>query len=66
MYQITRKQWEKIKREHSDYVGKALQRHEHNGRVCEIGDACCFEHLLSGEKDTGAVLVFEHIHFEII
>ncbi len=66
MYHVTKREWEKIKNAHPDYVGKALQRHEHDGRACEIGDACCFECLLPGAPNTGATLIFEHIHFEIV
>lgn len=64
MYTITRKDFEKLKREHPDYVSKAIMKHEHNGNVCNIGDYTCFECLLSNQSGTG--LIFEHIHFEII
>lgn len=66
MYTITRKEWERILIDHPDYAGKSMLRHEHEGRVCETGDACCFEYLLPGAPNTGATLVFEHIHFEIV
>lgn len=65
-YQITRKEWERIKREHPDYTGTTIQRYEYEGRVCEAGEACCFEYLLPGAPHTGCTLVFEHIHFEIV
>ena len=66
MYHVTKGEWAKIKAEHPDYVSKAIRRHEYGGRVCEIGDACCFECLIPGAPNTGATLIYEHIHFEIV
>lgn len=66
MYYITKSEWRKIKSNHPDYCGKAITRHEHNGKVCNPGDATCFEYLMPGAPNTGATLIFEHIHFEII
>lgn len=69
MYTITRKEWNEIKRRHPDYTGKAIMRHEHDGKVCEAGEAVCFASLLPDFPKIGIMgpaLVFEHIHFEII
>ena len=67
MYYISKSEWAKLQREHPDYTGKALRRHEHGGKVCEAGENTCFLCLLPGApKGAGAVLCFEHIHFEIV
>ena len=66
MYTITKAQWAEIRRKHPDYAGKSLVRHEHNGKVCEAGEACCFECCIPGAPNTGATLLFQHIHFEIV
>lgn len=66
MYTITKKQWEEIAYKHPDYAGVAIRKHQSNGKICNIGDKACFEYLLPGAPNTGATLVFEHIHFEIV
>lgn len=67
MYYVKKSEWTKLVKRHcQDYIDKAITRHEHNGKVCEAGDWTCFECLLPGAPNTGAVLCFEHIHFEII
>lgn len=66
MYKVSKKQWSSIVNNHPDYAGKTMCRHEFDGKVCEAGEACCFEYLLPGAPNTGATLVFEHIHFEIV
>ena len=66
MYKVSKKQWSNIVNNHPDYAGKTMRRHEFDGKVCEAGEACCFEYLLPGAPNTGATLVFEHIHFEIV
>ena len=66
MYYITKSEWKKIKDKNPDYTGKAFTRHEHEGRVCNPGDAVCFEYLMPGAANTGCTLIYEHIHFEII
>ena len=66
MYRLTRNEWNGLKRNHPDYAGQALKDHEFGGKVCRRGDGVCFECLLPGAPNTGAVLLFEHIHFEII
>jgi hypothetical protein len=66
MYKVSKKQWSNIVNNHPDYAGKTMRRHEHDGKVCEAGEAFCFEYLLPGAPNTGATLVFEHIHFEIV
>ena len=66
MYNITKSEWHKIKEQNPDYTGKAITRHEHEGRVCNPGDAVCFEYLMPGAPNSGATLIYEHIHFEII
>lgn len=67
MYQVSKEEWNKIKNEHPDFVGKAIRKYEHDGKVCNIGDWTCFEGLMPGaDKTVGAALIFEHIHFEIV
>lgn len=66
MYYITKSDWRKIKERCPDYTGKSFTRHEHEGRICNPGDATFFEYLIPGAPNTGATLIFEHIHFEII
>lgn len=63
---IPRNRFRKLAAEHPDYIGKAIIRHEHNGRICEAGDWCGFESVLTGDYSKGTRLVFEHIHFEIV
>lgn len=66
MYQITKKEWSELKRKYPDYTGKSLERHEHNGMICEKGENTCFLSILPNATEKGCVLGFEHIHFEII
>lgn len=67
MYYIKREDWNRLTREQPDYTGRAIQRHEHNGKVCEKGEWTCFESLLPGAPlGVGTALVFQHIHFEIV
>lgn len=64
MYYITREQWQKIP---DGYRGRALLDHSHGGKTCKAGEKTCFLCFLPGApKGAGAVLCFEHIHFEII
>ena len=66
MYYITKEEWKKIEEEHPHYTCKANKRYEHDGKVCEKGENCCFEYLMPGAPNTGTTLIFEHIHFEIV
>ena len=66
MYQINKKEWDRLKREHPDYVCRNFYQHEHNGKISKKGDWSCFEYLLSRNPEHGTSLIFEHIHFEIV
>lgn len=65
MYYVTREEWKKIVK--SGWAHKSLMDHTHEGKTCKAGkDWMCFESCLPGAPQNGCVLVFEHIHFEII
>lgn len=64
---IPRRKFEELKRRcYPDFIDKALERHEHNGRVCEAGEWCGFAGILADDYEHGTSLLFEHIHFEIV
>lgn len=65
MYHVTKREFDRLCREHPDYVCRCFEDHEHNGIVCKRGEYCCFEYLLSKNPDHGTKLIFQHIHFEI-
>lgn len=66
MITIKKKEFDRLLLKHPDYVGRAIARHEHDGKVCEIGDYCGFESVITGDTGKGSSLIFQHIHFEII
>lgn len=66
MLEIRKKDFDRLRREHPDYIAKSILRHEWNGKVCEIGDWTAFEGAITGDWSRGSCLIFEHIHFEII
>lgn len=69
MYKISRKEWNNLVKKYAGYgfISKSIQREEHKGKVCNIGDWMCFEGCIPGApKNAGTSLVFEHIHFEIV
>lgn len=63
IYKITRKEWDAIP---EGYRGKAIFDHEHGGKVCKAGEKTVFGSFIPGSPWRGAVLCFEHIHFEIV
>ena len=55
-----------LSRFYPDYINKTIMDHEHNGTKCPAGAWSCFECIIPGAPKTGATLIFEYIHFEII
>lgn len=66
MIEINRRKFDQLCRKHPDYISRAIMRHEHNGRVCEKGEFCGYESVITGDPRKGTALIFQHIHFEII
>jgi len=66
MFTIKKDDFDRLRREHPDYISKAIKRHEWNGRICEAGDYMGFASVIEGDPKKGTTLIFEHIHFEII
>lgn len=66
MITITRQDFDRICRNHPDYVSKCLIDHEFNGKTCKRGEYMAFEAVLTGDYSKGTTLIFEHIHFEIV
>lgn len=65
MITIKRADFDKLRAENPDYIGRAIQDEKHAGKICKKGDFIAFEFLLTGGTP-GTKLCFEHIHFEII
>ena len=64
---IPYERFEELKQKHyPDYIGKAIARHEFQGRVCEAGDWCGMAGILTDDYENSTSLLFEHIHFEIV
>ena len=67
MFTIKKSDFDKLRREHPDYIVKATRRHECNGLVCEAGDYMGFDSIIKeGLLRKGTRLIFEHIHFEVV
>lgn len=66
MFTIKKSDFDRMRREHPDYISKAGQRHEWNGLVCEAGDYMGVASIITGDRSKGTTLIFEHIHFEIV
>lgn len=66
MIVIGRAEFDRLRREHPDYISRAIMRHEHDGKVCEKGEFCGFESVITGDPKKGTSLIFQHIHFEIV
>ena len=65
MITIKKADFDKLRAEHPDYIGRALIDHTHAGKTCKKGDFTAFEYLLTGGTPE-TKLIFEHIHFEIV
>lgn len=66
MIAIKKAEFDRLRREHPDYIGHAIATHEHNGKICRRGEWTAFESVLTGDYSKGTTLIFEHIHFEIV
>lgn len=66
MLHIRKSDFDRLRREHPDYIGRCLITHEHNGVECRRGEWMAFEGALTGDWSKGTVLIFQHIHFEIV
>ncbi len=66
MYKITRSEWDKICKEHPEYVCKNFGRYCRNGLVSEKGAWSCFEQLLSHNPKHLTNVIYENVDFEII
>lgn len=66
MIEIKKKDFDRLRREHPDWITRTIIEHAHNGVVCKKGDYCAIEGALTGDYSRGCTLIFEHIHFEIV
>lgn len=66
MITTSKKDFDRIRKEHPDYISRCLITHEHNGKTCKRGEWMAFESILTGDLSKGTAPVFEHIHFEIV
>lgn len=66
MLKIRKSDFDRLRREHPDYIGRCLITHEFDGKECRRGEWMAFESVLTGDYSKGTRLVFEHIHFEIV
>ena len=67
MIYIKRERFNELKKNNPDYITKAIQDHKFDGKTCRAGvDHITFESVLTGDSTKGTVLIFEHIHFEIV
>lgn len=67
MFQIKREDFDKlVARHYPDYVGHCLMDHTWEGRTCHKGDWCGIDCIITGQNPGRAILIFEHIHFEIV
>ena len=66
MIYIDKRRFAELKKQHPDYISKALQDHTHKGKTCKRGEYMAFESVLTGDYSKGTTLIFEHIHFKII
>lgn len=66
MIEIKKADFDRIRREHPDYISRCTIPHEFNGKECKPGEWMAFEGCITGNWSRGACLIFQHIHFEII
>ena len=50
MIYIDKKRFAELKKQHPDYISKALQDHMHNGKTCKRGEHMAFESVLTGDS----------------
>ena len=65
MIEITRAQFNELKKANPDYIGPALRDYTHGGKTCKKGENTAFEFIITGGKPN-TTLIFENIHFKII
>lgn len=66
MFTISKKDFDALRANHPDYISRAICDHAHGGKICQRGEWCGFESVLTGDASKGTSLIFEHIHFEIV
>jgi hypothetical protein len=66
MYRIGRQEWERICKEHPEYVCRNINNYRRNGRVSKKGEWSCFEQLLSKDPRHLTNMIRENIDFEIV
>ena len=66
MITISKRDFDRTRKEHPDYISRCLITHEHNGQTCKRGEWMAFEGAITGDWSKGTTLIFEHIHFEIV
>lgn len=66
MLYIKKSDFDRLRRNHNDYISRALIDHEFNGKICRRGEWMGFAATLTGDPAQGTKLLFEHIHFEIV
>lgn len=66
MFTIKKSEFDRLRRNHPDYISKAGRRHEWNELVCDAGDYMGFASIITGDPSKGTTLIFQHIHFEIV
>ena len=64
MYKISKQDFDKLRKDHPDYVMRSIMKYKHKGKVSPAGSWTMFESLLTHQSGTG--LIYEHIHFEIV
>ena len=64
--EIKKADFDRARRQHPDYISRAIMDHTWNGKTCKRGEWTAFEGAITGDWSRGAVLIFQHIHFEII
>lgn len=66
MFYIKKAEFDRLRKEHPDYISKAGTAHTWNGKTCNAGDYMGFESTITGDYSKGTTLIFQHIHFEIV
>lgn len=66
MITIKKSDFDRLRREHPDYIGPAIYPHTFDGKTCHTGEWVAFECILTGDYSKGCHLLYEHIHFDII
>lgn len=66
MIEIKKADFDRLRKQHPDYISHCMITHEHDGKQCRRGEWMAFEGALTGDWSNGTKLIFQHIHFEII